>query len=62
MSQKFISAKDLSKKLLKLSDYLDEIGEDFFFAYNETDYYVTFKMSKEMLDDLNDKINKKENV
>lgn len=59
MPQKFISAKDLSKKLSKLSEHLSENGEDFFFAYNETDYYITFKMNREILDDLNGKINKK---
>lgn len=51
MTKRYISAKELSKKLEKL----DNVN----FSYTVTDYYVTFKMSREMFDDLNNIIDGK---
>lgn len=54
MTKRYIQLKDLTKILTKLSEHVSENEfEDVTFAYTVTDYYVTFKMSKEMFDDLN---------
>lgn len=52
MTKRYISSIDLSKNLEKLHKLVAER----IFEYTVTDYYVTFKMSREMFDDLNNKI------
>ena len=57
MTKRYIQLKDLTKILTKLSDHVSENEfEDVTFAYTVTDYYVTFKMSREDFDDLNNMI------
>lgn len=54
MIKKIISAKELLKKLVKLNRYIISKNlADVEFSYTVTEYYVTFKMSREAFDDLN---------
>lgn len=52
MTKRYISSIDLSKKLEKLHKLVTER----IFECNVTDYYVTFKMTREEFDALNNNI------
>lgn len=58
MTKRYISSIDLSKKLEKLH----KLETERIFEYTATDYYVTFKMTREEFDEMNNKINQKKEI